>query len=270
VVAVVLVTVVVGGAVGLFARRFLRRDDDPGRASAEGLDAAELLNPLRTLVALVLAFVLVQTFASYQDAGDAATKEAGAVAAEASAAAFLPPPAAADLVGSLRCYALAVAGSGWDTLEQTRHTSAIAEQADEHVTASLSRAQLAATDEVARSEIVSADRERIDARRVRLAEAEPSVPGLVTALLIGCVGITIAGTAALAHRRMRPSLRLALVGVTAIVFTATLLVIFDLDRPFGGIAKIEPTALRGVERELAANPLAANPPCDSTGSPRAG
>jgi hypothetical protein len=54
------------------------------------------------------------------------------------------------------------------------------------------------------------------------------------------------------------------------VFTATLLVIFDLDRPFGGIASIKPTDLRAVERQLGASPLGVNPPCDAQGAPTPG
>jgi hypothetical protein len=87
-------------------------------------------------------------------------------------------------------------------------------------------------------------------------------------LLIGSVAIAIAGTAALAHRRMRAGLRLVLVGATALVLTATLLVIIDLDRPFGGWATIEPTAMLNVERQIATSPLATDPPCDASGAPR--
>jgi hypothetical protein len=73
--------------------------------------------------------------------------------------------------------------------------------------------------------------------------------------------------AALAHRRMRPGLRYTLVVITAVVFTATLLVIFDLNRPFAGIATIKPTVMRDVEEHLGASPLGANPPCDALGAP---
>jgi hypothetical protein len=95
-VVLVLVTVVLAGAAGILARRWLRTDSD-AVATAEGLDAGELWTPLRTLVALVLAFVLVQTFSSFQDAGDAATREASAVSGEATSAGLLPAPAAAAL-----------------------------------------------------------------------------------------------------------------------------------------------------------------------------
>jgi len=265
-VVVVIVVVTLAGAAGLFARRWLNTDND-AVATAEGLDAGEMWTPVRILVALVLAFVLVQTFSSYQDAGDAATKEATAVSAEATAAGLLPAPSAAEVVGSLRCYARAVAGPGWTTLSATRRTSPITDQATAAVEAAIGRAQAAGASDLVLSQIYGADHERVEARRVRLAAAQPSVPGIVTALLIACVTITIGGTATMAHRRMRPGLRYTLVAVTAVIFTATLLVILDLDAPFGGIARITPTDLRNVEQQLAANPLGANPPCDASGAP---
>ncbi|MFW3172679.1 hypothetical protein [Geodermatophilus sp. CPCC 206100] len=89
----------------------------------------------------------------------------------------------------------------------------------------------------------------------------------MTALMIGCVAITVASTAAFAGRRVRPSLRWTLLGVTALIFTASLLVILDLDRPFGGVARIDPTAMRAVEEQIGTTPLGADPPCDLSGSP---
>jgi hypothetical protein len=265
-VVIVIVVVSLSCVAGFAARRWLRTESDEV-ANAEGLNAGEMWTPVRILVALVLAFVLVQTFSSYQSAGDAAAKEAGAVSAEATQAGLLPTAEATDLVGSLRCYARAVAGPGWAELEATRHTSPISEAAAAQVEAALGRVQAAGADSALLSAIYTADHERVEARRVRLANAEPSVPGLVTVLLVLCVAVTIGGTAALAHRRMRAGLRYGLIAVTAVVFTATLLVIFDLDRPFGGLANIKPTGLRSVEQQLGNSPLGANPPCDAQGAP---
>lgn len=56
-----LVVVVLSGAVGLLVQRLLTRRPD-GNAAAEGLDAGEMIGPVRVVVALILAFVLVQTF----------------------------------------------------------------------------------------------------------------------------------------------------------------------------------------------------------------
>jgi hypothetical protein len=94
------------------------------------------------------------------------------------------------------------------------------------------------------------------------------VPAIVTALLIGCVAITVASTAAFADRRIRPGLRWTLLGVTTLVFTASLLVILDLDRPFGGVARIDPTAMRAAEEQIGTTSFGANPPCELSGATR--
>lgn len=267
----VIIVVVLSGALGLLAhRRLARRARTENQQSAEGIPLTDLLAPVRILVALVLAFVLVQTFSSYEDAGDAANDEAGAVASEAVAAALLPSPTGPDLVGLLRCYARAVAGPGWASLEATRATSSISSDADARVAAAVAQAQQAGISEFLVAEVVAAERSRAHSRRVRLAEAAPSVPGIVTALLIGCVAITVACTAAFAARRIRPSLRWTLLGVTTLIFTASLLVILDLDRPFGGVARIDPTAMRAVEEQIGTTSFGANPPCDLSGAPLPG
>ena len=269
--ALVILLVVLSGALGLLAHRRLARPVlTDNQDTAEGIPLSDLLAPVRILVALVLAFVLVQTFSSYEDASDAADDEAAAVSTEAVAAALLPSPTGPDLVARLRCYARAVAGPGWASLEATRRTSSISNGADARVAAAVARAQQTGISEPLVAEVVAADSGRVDARRVRLAEAAPSVPGIVTALLVVSVAFTVAFTAAFADRRIRRSLRWALLVVTALIFTASLLVILDLDRPFGGLARIDPTAMRAVEEQIGTTSLGANPPCDLSGAPLAG
>jgi Protein of unknown function (DUF4239) len=267
-VAVLIVGIVVlSGALGFAAQRHLRRrGGTDGQAAAEGVRVDDLLGPVRTLVALLLAFVLVQTFSSYQDASDAAGDEAGAVSAQAQAAALLPAPVSVSLVASLRCYARAVAGPGWASLERTRHTSPIVDQAEAKVEDAVAQAERLGANDAVMTQVLTANHDRAAARRVRLAEATSSVPDIVTALLVGSVALTVAATAALADRRIRPSLRWGLLGLTALIYTASLLVIFDLDRPFGGVAAIKPTAMRAAEQQIGATPLGANPPCDASGA----
>jgi len=269
--AVVIVVVLLSGALGLLAqRRLAKRVQSESQDSAEGIPLTDLLAPVRILVALVLAFVLFQTFSSYEDASDAANDEAGAVSTEAPAAALLPSPTGPHLVGALRCYTRAVAGPGWASLEATRATSSISSDADARVAAAVAQAQQAGISETLVADVVAAERDRVTARRVRLAEAAPSVPAVVTALLIGIVAITVASTATFADRRIRPSLRVALLGVTTVIFTASLLVVLDLDRPFGGVARIDPTAMLAVEEQLGTTPAGADPPCDDSGAPLPG
>ena len=154
--------------------------------------------------------------------------------------------------------------------EATRHPSSISGAADARAAAAVAQEQQAGVSTALVTDVVAAERSRAEARRVRLAEAEPSVPGSVTVLLIGSVVITVASTAAFADRRIRASLRWTLLGITALIFTASLLVIIDLDRPNGGIAKINPAAMRDVEQQIGATSLGASPPCDLSGVPLAG
>ena len=132
--AVVVIAAVVGLAVHVSdVRRSTGALDD--RSTVEGLDVADLFRPLLTLVALLLAFVLVQTFSSFQDASDSASEEATAVLSEAQAARRLTSESAVSIIGALRCYALAVAGPGWDALAATRRTSPVTEEANDRVEA---------------------------------------------------------------------------------------------------------------------------------------
>jgi hypothetical protein len=157
--ALVIVVVVLSGALGLLAqRRLAKRVPTEGQDSAEGIALSDLLAPVRILVALVLAFVLVQTFSSYEDASDAANDEAGAVSAEAVAAALLPSPTGPNLVAQLRCYARAVAGPGWTSLEATRRTSSVSSDADARVAAAVAQAQQTDIGETLVAEVVAAER----------------------------------------------------------------------------------------------------------------
>ncbi|WP_327739916.1 hypothetical protein OG749_44760 [Streptomyces nojiriensis] len=59
--------------------------------------------------------------------------------------------------------------------------------------------------------------------------------------------------------------------ITALL-TTTLCIIRDVDRPFGGIINVEPTAITEAERQgtrdFTANHPATEPPCDDQGNRR--
>ena len=75
--ALVIVVEVLSGVLGLLVqRRLAKHVSTESQDSAEGIPLTDLLSPVRILGALVLAFVLVQTFSSYEDASDAANGEA--------------------------------------------------------------------------------------------------------------------------------------------------------------------------------------------------
>src|SRR5436853_7151222 len=106
IIAIVAVLALVA-VLGFWAQHLLfgRREPDDPLARAEGLQVSELIIPVRMLATLLLAFVLVAVFQSFQDATDDATSEAGAVLAMADGAMLLPPDARNDVLGHLTCYA---------------------------------------------------------------------------------------------------------------------------------------------------------------------
>jgi len=270
-VVVVIAVLVLAAAVGYVAQRRLlggRGPEDP-HARAEGLPAHELIIPVRTLAALLLAFVLLSVYTSYEDAGDRAAAEAGAVLSQADDATLLQPRARAEVLGLLRCYARAVAEIEWSVQSDAGRSSPLVDDASDRITRAVARAREEQGNQLAIGAILGDDSSRIQARRGRLDEGRPSVPATVYALLLVSVAIMLAGMAALAHPSVRRRVQLGILAGTTIVFAFTLLVIRDLDRPYSGAAKIEPAAMRDADRRIATLPGGeAPPPCAADGRPR--
>jgi hypothetical protein len=73
--------------------------------------------------------------------------------------------------------------------------------------------------------------------------------------------------AAFAHPNVRRRTQLALAIGTAVVFAFTLLVVDDLDHPYGGPASVKPTAMQEAEVRVAALDHGSAVLCDANGRP---
>jgi len=246
-------------AAGVVASRLLRRPSAappaPPGAHPGRLPVSELVIPVVTFTVILLAFVLLQTFESFADAEERATEEGAAVRIAAQAAVQLDQPGARRVLGTLRCYARSVAGPEWRSLENRRGPAPETDLAQTRVAAA-ERAAARGQAGPLIAAVQAADRDRIATRRLRLAEAEPTLPDVIVGLLIFCVALVVGGFAALADPRIRRSVRAAVLGSTALVLGLTLVTIADVDRPFDGLAAVEPDALRTAERYIARLPSA--------------
>ena len=261
---------VLAAAVGYVAQRRLlggRGADDP-HARAEGLPAHELIIPVRTLAALLLAFVLLSVYTSYEDAGDRAAAEAGAVLSQADDAALLQPAARAEVLGLLRCYARAVSEIEWDEQSHAALVPRGRRRFRPHHARHRPRAR-------GPGQRLGARRNPRRRRHAHPGPARPprrgpaELPGTVYALLLVSVAIMLAGMSALAHPSVRRGVQLGILVGTTVVFAFTLLVIRDLDRPYSGSASIQPAAMRDAERRIATlHGGEVTPPCDEDGRPR--
>ena len=265
---VVVVAVLLATVGGFLAQRVLHRErlhDDP-LARIEGLPVSELVIPVRTLATLLMAFVLVAVFQSYDQAKDDAAMEAGAVLSMAEDAVLLPPAPRQDVLGHLACYARSVAGPDWRAQSQGGPSPATDAAADA-VAVSLQRAVQVQGSDVAMSSILSSNSLRVQTRIQRIQEAQPSVPGPVWVVLMVAVSAAIGGLAAFGHPGVRRRMQLAVLAGTTVVFVCTLVVIHDLDRPYDGLVRIEPTAMMTVAGRIAALPGGREAPCDINGNP---
>jgi hypothetical protein len=264
------VIVVLVLAVALVAGYVIQRRvfGGQGRSSeAEGLPVAELFIPVLTLATILLAFVLVVCATSFENAGDRATDEAGAVVAEAQDAELLSHASALQVAGELKCYARAVVGPEWHVQHHAGESARVADDASSLVTGALRQAALNSENHVVLPSLLEDDARRIEARRGRLAEARPSVPEIVMILLLVSVAAMVLGMAAFAHPNVRRRTQLALAIGTAGVFAFTLIVIDDLDHPYGGPASVQPTAMREAEARVAALDHGTSVLCDKDGTP---
>lgn len=262
------VVLTLAAALGFWAQRLLlgkRLHDDP-LARVEGLPVSELVIPVRTLAALLLAFVLVAVFQSYQDANDQAATEAGAVLAMAEDAVLLTPELQGEVLGRLTCYARSVVATDWRAQAEAAAPSPTTDAAADAVVLALQAAAVDPRNDVAVSSILGNNGVRIQTRIQRFGEARPSVPGEVWVLMLVTVSVAVGGLAALGHPGVRRRVQLAVLAGTTVVFGLTLVIVHDLDRPYDGFVAIQPTAMLDVARRITALPGGnGTPPCDADG-----
>ncbi|MFE4635342.1 hypothetical protein ACFRJ1_18485 [Streptomyces sp. NPDC056773] len=267
---VTLIAALVALAAGIAANRFLR-PRLMGGDDAEGMGVRDLIGPLLTLTILILAFMLVTASSSSGRAEDAARAEAHALDHLAEVADYAPPAARQRLRGDAVCYARAVEHREWPAMAEGLGSPAPSVWSRDF------RATFKelGTDSPTFGMLVAADDRRSQARQARMAEATPTIPGLIYWFMLVNLGVTVVGLGLCLPRRDNKGPLSALVVVTALL-TATLLIIRDVDRPFGGLIVVKPTQMAAAGQETARDFLADYPserlPCDGQGlaGPRAG
>lgn len=263
----VLVIVVAALALlaGLAANRFLRprllsEDDDTGMA------VKDLVGPLLTLTVLLLAFVLVTANGSYGKAEVASRGEARALDQLVETAEYAPEAPRAQVQAAAVCYARAVRVQEWPAMADGEGSPA-----PNVWSTDFRRTFRTLEGKPVFGMLVSADNKRSDEREERLTQATASIPGVILWFLLATLVVTVIALGICLPRKNRRGQLIMLTVITALLTTA-LCIIRDVDRPFGGIIDVEPTAITEVERQATRDLLvhhkAADLPCDSDGNRR--
>jgi Protein of unknown function (DUF4239) len=228
---------------------------------------------LGTAFAVLIAFVVLEAYDSYNDAKSGAETEAEAVLQLSRTVDAFEPHQQTRLEGVLICYGRAVIHFGWPAMDEKEEGSPVVNDWGTRFREEALRVDINSPIQQAsfRQLLIEQDR-RIEGRRARLAEAVRVVPPpLWFVLFLGAV-LTIGWVILSAGRRGSLLVQATVVTSIAALVTSALLLVWFLDHPFadepGSITPIEMEhALETIEHEAEDQGIEVTPRCTPTGEP---
>jgi Protein of unknown function (DUF4239) len=250
-----------------------RRSPLNERFASEVVEHSKAFDFMGTAFAVLLAFVVIQAYTSYNDAKSGAETEAEAVLQMSRTVEAFAPEDHGRLEGLLVCYGRAVIHRGWPTMRDHQEGSPVVtdwstrfreETIPVRVHSPIQRESL-------RQLLEEQDR-RIDGRRTRLAEAVRTVPLPMWLVLLLGAALTVGWVILGARREGSFFVQAAVVGSVAAMVTAALLLVWFLDHPFAGesgsITPIEMEhSLETIVEEEDDQDVEVTPPCTDEGDP---
>jgi hypothetical protein len=267
-VAFSLLLIVVPTALVVAVMLVVRRWAPPGGLMSSMESADGIFSAAGAGLAVLLAFVIFTVFNSYENGRSAAGEEAVAAQQMYQTAGFFPDKTEA-LRGDVICYARSVIHDEWPKMADGRESAVTQGWADALYT-TVQQAQVTGNGQGAALEHwLQLGEDRQEARRTRLAEGQPFVPGFVWFVLILITIAVIAFQCLFADPRATAfGQSVAMTAMAATLFSA-LTLIWVLDRPFNDRgAQITPSRMNAsltiMSREAG---LPAHLPCDANGNP---
>jgi hypothetical protein len=261
--AIVVAAAAAAALLMVVARRHLRNAvlSEPARGTP-------MLTLVGTAFAVLLAFITLAAFQTFNGAKTGAASEATAVLEMFRTAEFFPAEQRNEFRSDLVCYGRAVINDEWPAMDDGRRGPLV-----DHWIATyrhlFNRLDLdSARERLAFEELLIEARARTDGRRERLTQAKPSVPTPLWLVLVlgGVVAVVL--QLVMADPRERLAVQCAMIAGVAAIVAAGLLLVYFLDHPYGDrTGSIQPTEMR----ESLAMIQAAEPSlplrCDPEGQP---
>lgn len=256
-------------AAGVIANHWVRPF---AKTEVQGIKLEVLLRPLLTLTVLLLSFVLVQAFGSYNRVRSAEGEEARRLAFEYEVAGYSPnDDIALPTQAALVCYGRAVVNVEWPALSDGLQLHPLPTRWAAEVDVVL--AEIVASDDTDQpfGTFLGADRDRANARGKRIVEAEPAVPFSVRLLMVLISAVSLAAIAAFTLPYISRRVQIGALGVMAVVFMAMHWTIYEIDHKFEGVIQVEPAEMALLSTAMAADFAERHPdvvlPCDEQGVP---
>jgi hypothetical protein len=268
-----LIILIVLGANALAAvlMLYLRR-----RAPAEGhfrdsQHASGALTVTGTVYAVLVGFVFLLAFQSYESARSSSQEEAVATLGLFHIAEQLPVALRDDIQGGVTCYARAVIRTEWPAMAEEQ-SSPVVERWTSRVERDFERARLHGEVQSAAEQSWFSETDQLQTgRRGRLAESTHFVPTAIWVLLIAGGAVVVAFVFLFADSRERRLSQWMMITAVTTAVTASLLMVAYLNQPYGNHqGAIVPSSMHDVlttmDREQGAQQSGAAP-CDATGHP---
>jgi hypothetical protein len=218
------------------------------------------------LFAVVLAFVTLAAFQTYNSAKAGALTEAEAVLDMSRTAALYPPSQRDQLRSDFVCYGRAVVDQEWPAM-RNGHPSGLVEYWIGAYRAAFGRLDLRSPrEQLGFQDLLNLAGTRTAGRQQRLSQATPSVPTPLWLALVlgGCIAVGAQLSLAGSHVRVHALLVAGLASVVA----AGLLMIYVLDHPYqshtGGI---QPSAMHRTLVMIGNIEPSLRPGCSASGQP---
>jgi len=236
----------------------------------QGIKIDAIVTPIITLTVFLTAFVVAQATQTYQRAGQNAIGEANAVALLSENAGMLPGERGQALQAAAICYARAVHHLEWPAMRHGSPSVTVDHWAKQF---NIEVPKVLDGPSAIVSQVVSLDRTQSEMRQLRLYEASPHLPQTTIIIMIASVLLVILVLTSFAIADIRRRVLLPMSFALATLLGGTLYLVEQLEEPFSGIIRVEPTLIRQVEKRLLVEFGTRYPgvevPCTDDGTPTA-
>jgi len=267
------VIVAVVTAITVTLMLLVRRRAPEGSYFTDGDRASGVFGVLATGFSVLLGFIIVIAFQSYNDSLIGAEVEATLVTQQVETAQFLPADTAGALTGQLVCYARSVAGPEWEALEKGTLGDAINPWGVEMFRTIKAVDPQTPAEQSAYDRWMDQTAERELARLARVHPAEGLIPPPLWLVLFVIFGVLLAYMLFFADPAEGAVTQGVLMGSVTVIISMLLLLLIYFESPHSaGVGQLRPTAmertLRIVDAELKIGGLDLTLPCDRDGTAR--
>jgi Protein of unknown function (DUF4239) len=222
-----------------------------------------------TAFAVLLAFVVLEAFGSFNDARAGAEAEATSVVELSRGSEFFAPDDRERFAGRLICYTRAVINDEWPTMQDGERSQLVQDWVGLLGEALREIEVQSPSQEAAFLQLLEQESVRVEARRVRLSESIRILPAPVWFILALGAGLTIGFALLFADRRESFAVQGSIIGAVAALVTSGLLLVWFLDHPYADQSgSIKPTEMEISLAIVEDEQRDVTAPCTATGEPR--